>query len=178
MKKIFQTISLFALSILMLSCNQDSLQKFYVDAHENPAFVSFDMPASLLQITGDDLTEEDKAILNSVKKVNVVAIPGEDQYQDEIKNQEARLKSIFKNKDYQELMKFQSNGISVSVYFTGNEDAIDEIILYGNMEDNGFGVARVLGDKMNIAKLMDVSKKISIDPSNLPMDKLSNFTQP
>ncbi|MGB0837920.1 MAG: DUF4252 domain-containing protein [Flavobacteriaceae bacterium] len=175
MKTIKNLLSILFLGLIMISCNQDSLQKFMVDSYENENFIAFDFPASLLQADKSGLDQDEIEVYNSIKKVNVVALQFENTDQQFFNSQEDRLKKIFKDSAYQELMKFNTQGMAVSVYFTGNEDAIDEIILFGYKNGEALGVARVLGKKMDIAKIMDVANKIEIDPSSLPVDNIEAF---
>ena len=56
------------------------------------------------------------------------------------------------------------------VKFIGDVENIDELIIFGNANDRGFAVARVLGDDMNAGKLMSlqsVLKDMNFEDSNL-----------
>ena len=46
------------------------------------------------------------------------------------------------------------------VKFLGDVDKIDELILFGNATDQGFLIARILGDDMNAGKLMSLQSVI------------------
>ena len=168
--KTYKLILVAVFSIFLLSsCQQDSLQKYFIDAHENPDFIAFDFPASLLKADQSGLTPEEQAVYASIKKVNMVAMKYSQDKASDFDQQEARLKNIMKTTNYTEMMKFNTNGMAVGVYILGDESALDEVVLYGYKDGEALGVARILGEKMDVAKLMDLSSKIKIDPSNLPM---------
>ena len=101
-----------------------------------------------------------KSTLKSIRKVNVVALPikgNEDNYETE-KN---KLKNIFKdNKEYKSLMSMKAKGMKVNLYYTGDTDSIDEVIAFGYGEKAGVGVARLLGDNMNPAKIIEMMNNI------------------
>jgi len=171
--KTYQLLLASVFSIFLLSsCQQDSLQQYFVDAHENSDFMAFDFPASLLRADQSGLSPEEQAIYASIKKVNMVAMKYSQENSSDFDQQELRLKDIMKNTSYTEMMKFNTNGMAVGVYILGDESALDEIVLYGYKDKEILGVARIIGDKMDVAKLMDLSSKIDIDPSNLPMGDL------
>jgi hypothetical protein len=57
-----------------------------------------------------------------------------------------------------------------SVKFIGEEDRIDELIIFGNANDKGFAIIRVLGDDMSankVAKLYSALDTASIDESQI-----------
>jgi hypothetical protein len=64
-------------------------------------------------------------------------------------------------------MKFNQNGMNAKVLYLGEEDAIDEIIIYGEDYEKGFGVARVLGNQMNPQKLIEMLKTVDNDMINV-----------
>lgn len=41
-----------------------------------------------------------------------------------------------------------------SIKYLGDEDAIDEVVVYGDNDEKGFLLVRILGDNMNPAKLV------------------------
>ena len=47
-----------------------------------------------------------------------------------------------------------------ALYFTGEEDAIDEIVAFGYDSERGMGVARILGKDMNPQKIMELIKSM------------------
>ena len=68
--------SILALGILFLlgSCSStQSLQEYYVDNYENPNFISFDVPTSVLNLEEVDLSATQKEAIGSLKKLNILA---------------------------------------------------------------------------------------------------------
>ena len=67
-------------------------------------------------------------------------------------------------------MKYGGADKKAELYFTGKDDAIDELIVYGYDNDRGLGVARVLGKDMNPQKIMKMMKSFGngdVDVSGL-----------
>ena len=67
-------------------------------------------------------------------------------------------------------MKYGGGTRKAALYFTGEDDAIDELIVYGYDDSKGLGVARVLGEDMNPAEIMEMMKSLKkedIDASGL-----------
>lgn len=54
----------------------------------------------------------------------------------------------------------------------GEEDSIDEIIIYGNDEDKGFALARILGDDMNVGEIVKLAKSVGSGDVNVNMNSL------
>ena len=46
------------------------------------------------------------------------------------------------------------------VKYLGDEDAIDEVVIYGDSRENGFAVIRVLGKNMNPAYFVQLLRAI------------------
>ncbi|GAA4242673.1 hypothetical protein GCM10022292_13940 [Winogradskyella damuponensis] len=141
------------------SCNQEaSLQTYYVDNELKPGFASFDVPTSLVNVEDVDMTEEQKEAYDSVDKLNVLTYMKEDTDASEYKLELEKVNTILKNPKYEELIRGgnTTDGKFV-VKFLGEIDQIDELIIFGNIEDKGFMIARILGDNMNAGKLMTLS---------------------
>lgn len=159
-------LGIFLLGLGVLSCNNEpSIQEYYVENQEDSKFVAIDIPTSLLA-NNEELNEEQLATLKTVKKVNVLAYPleeGAEEYQVE-KNQ---LQEILKNEKYQLLMKYGSGERKAEIYFTGDEDAIDEFILFGFDDSRGMGLARVLGEDMSPEKLIELLRSLEKGDVNL-----------
>jgi len=62
-------------ALTLFSCsNEKSLQRYLVDRQDDDSFLKIDIAASLLQTDNNSLSQEEKDILETVKKINVVAI--------------------------------------------------------------------------------------------------------
>lgn len=147
---------IFLILILTLAgcSNESSLQKYFVEKTESADFIAVDISPDILNADATQLSDEQKKALKTFKKMNILAFKRNETNQEKFKTENAKLKEILKNEKYQELMKFGSGKSGAAVYFTGNEDAIEEFILYGTQSETGFAVVRVLGDKMNPENFM------------------------
>ncbi|UAB83592.1 DUF4252 domain-containing protein [Zunongwangia sp. SCSIO 43204] len=164
--KIIKTISFIAISLLMLACNNEkTLQKYYVENQEDSKFISLDIPTSLFA-KADNLDEDQRATLESVRKINVLAYPLNEE-NETFDAEKAELEKILSNDEYQLLMKYGSNERKGALYFTGEEDAIDEIVAFGYDNERGMGVARILGKDMNPQKIMELVKSLDADDINV-----------
>lgn len=138
----------------MSACSStQSLQEYYVDNADNPNFLSVDLPTSLLDIKKDEMSEEQQQTLQSLKKLNVLAFKKTDSNIQEFQTEKAKVKAILKNKRFNELMKMNTSFGRATISYLGEDDAIDEIIIYGDSDDKGFMLVRVLGDNMNPANM-------------------------
>jgi hypothetical protein len=171
------TYSIFLLLLLVCtSCtNEPSLQKYFVENTENQNFLALDISPSILNIEKKNLTEEQQTALASFEKMNILAFKLNDKNKALYKTENTKLTKILKDDKYQQLMKFSSGSSAASVSFIGDDEHIDEFILYTNRKDNGFAVVRVLGTDMNannIISLMQIIQK-----SNLDMEQLKPLQQ-
>ena len=64
---------------------------------------------------------------------------------------------------------------SISLSFVGDENHIDEFILYANQKENGFAVVRILGKDMNPTGVMTLMSLLQ--KSNIDMDQLKPLQQ-
>jgi len=148
-------ILIFTLLIALASCSSDkSLQEYYVDNSENSNFLAIDLPASMLNIEKTELKATEKKTFNSLKKLNVLAFKKTDDNEVEYEIEKTKVKSILKNKKYVDIMKLNTPYGKGVIKYLGEEDAIDEVIIYGNDEKKGFAIIRVLGKNMNPAHLV------------------------
>jgi hypothetical protein len=158
-------------SMLLLSCNSEpSLQKYFVEKSEDKDFVALDVSPNIINVDKTKLTPEQKTALESFEKMNILAFKLDGKNQAEYKVESEKLTQILKGEDYQELMKVGSGKDGASISFVGDEDNIDEFILFGKKKDNGFAVVRILGNDMNPNNIMNM---ISIlQNANIDMEQL------
>jgi len=161
---------------MVTSCkNEKTLQGYLVESQEKTGFITIDIPTSILQLKNNDVSEDVKTTLKSIRKVNVVALPikgNEEAYETE----KATIKNIFtNNKEYKTLMSLKAKGMHIKLYYTGNTDSIDEVIAFGYGKKAGVGVARLLGDNMNPAKIIAMMNNVKIDDDNLNLAQLENL---
>lgn len=152
--KNFKFILVFV-GLIFISCdNETTLQEYYVENQSNQQFFSLDIPASLLTGANSSLDAEQKATLQSIRKVNLLGYSMNDENKESYEEEKAKLASILKDDKYQTLMRYGGGARSAQLYYTGEEDAIEELIIFGTDEEKGFGVARVLGNDMNPEALL------------------------
>ncbi|RAR47149.1 DUF4252 domain-containing protein [Flavobacterium lacus] len=167
MKKIVLTLLL----VSFIACEKEpSLQKYFVEKTESTDFISIDMSTSMLNIKPEVLSLEQQEALKSFKKMNVLAFKLTEKNKTKFDGEQTKVKEILKDEKYQELMKFGSGKEGAAVYFVGKDDAIEEFVLYGSKDENGFAVVRVLGDKMNpedFMTLLSALQKSDIDREQL-----------
>lgn len=160
MKKVVKSIVVL-MAVLLGSCaSQQSLQEYYVDNKENPNFIALDIPASILKMEEVDLTSGQKEAMESLKKFNLLAFRKTDANAADYKLEKAKVKEILKNDDFVELMKINSQYGKGVVKYLGDENAIDEVIIYGASDEKGFALVRVLGKDMNPAHIVQLMQAI------------------
>jgi len=131
-----------------------------VDRAENPNFLSLDLPASILKMDAVELTPVQKEAVESLRKFNLLAFRKNADNGSEYELEKKKVKEILKGDTFVELMKIKSKYGNGVVKYLGNEDAIDEVIIYGDSDDKGFAVVRVLGKDMNPAHIIQLMQAI------------------
>jgi len=168
----FKLLFTLVLTIALFSCNNEqSLQKYYVENQEDADFLALDIPTSMFT-NSSSFEAEKKETMESIKKINVLALKKEENPA-KFEGEKVKLDEIFKNEDYQLLMKYGGGNRKAALYFTGEEDAIDELIVYGYDDEKGLGVARVLGENMNPQKIMELMK--SLDGDNIDIEGIKGL---
>lgn len=156
---LIKKLSILAIILIVAACqNEKSIQEFYVENQEDADYMALDVPTSMFANL-DSMDAEKRKTMESIKKINVLALRA-DQHPEKFKKEKAELDEIFTNEKYQLLMKYGGGNRKAALYFTGKDDAIDELIVYGYDESKGLGVARVLGDDMNPAEIMEMMKSL------------------
>lgn len=158
-------------SLFLTSCNsKPTLQSYFVENSEKKDFIVLDVAPSIINVDKTKLSVEQKTALASFDKMNVLAFKLDKNNKPEFESESKKVTEILKGKEYQELMKFGSGKDAASISFVGDENHINEFILYGKKENNGFAVVRILGKDMNPNNIMNI---ISIlKSSNVDMDQL------
>ena len=172
MKKAVIVLSVLA---IFISCNQQkTIQTYIVEKQDKPGFMSVDLPMSLIQLNTDKAPLEVKEAYGSIKKVNVLGLPyinNNEAYEIEKK----AILSILNNSTlYKNLMKMDMNGMRISIYYNGDANDINEVIVFGYSKKIGVGVARVIGNHMNPTKITQMAEYLKIDPNQL---NLQQFVQ-
>lgn len=175
MKPIYILGAIF--SMLLTSCKTEpSLQKYFVEKTENKNFIAVDVSPSILNLDVAKLNAEEKEALASFDKMNILAFKVDDTNKADFAAEKIKVKEILKDENYQELMKVNlgpSGGGSLS--FVGDENHIDEFILYANQKETGFAVVRILGKDMDPTGVMTLMSLLQ--KSNIDMDQLKPLQQ-
>jgi hypothetical protein len=170
MKKLI-LLPVFAFLMLAVSCqNKMTLQKYFVEKSESLDFISFDISAGILNVATEKLNPEEKKAIESIKKLNVLAFKIKETNADLYENELKTVNEIFEDESYVELMQAYKGKDGGSAYYLGEDDAIDEFILFGNMKTNGFIIVRVLGKDMSPEMLMPLLS--AIKSSDVDQDAL------
>ena len=160
------TVLFFTLMIGSCSSEQ-SLQEYFISNAENSNFISFDVPASLLNLEKVELTQDQKEAVSSLKKLNVLAFTKNDANTAEFEVEKQKVKAILTNAAYSELMTMNTSFGKATIQVKGDDDTLDELIIYGNNTDKGFVLIRVLGDNMNPASLMQAIQAMQHSDMNI-----------
>lgn len=169
MKKLTTICSLIFLVFFASSCkNEKSLQSYLVDTSGKDGFYTGDIPVSSVLSAKADVSDNVKKTMKSIKKINVAFLPKTDDNTALYETEKVKLKNIFTdNDDYKSLMSMKMQGMNVNVYYTGNTDSIDEVVAFGYGDKNGVGVARLLGENMNPADIIEMLNSVKMDGSSL-----------
>lgn len=171
MKTVYKYIVIATIGVVMASCdNGQSLQQYFVDGSNNPEFITFDVSSNVLSVAEEELTSKQKETLHSIRKLNILALKLDENNQGLYKEEKEKIKKILSDDSYQELMRFNTGKARGVVKFLGEDDAIDEVILYGSDDSKGFALLRILGDNMNIenvGQLVEVVQKGTLNQSQL-----------
>jgi hypothetical protein len=90
-----------------------------------------------------------------------------DKNQTDFSTERQEVNLILKNEKYQQLMKFGSGKEGASISYVGEDNHINEFILYGNKKDAGFAIVRILGKDMNPNNIMTLISIMKDSKMNL-----------
>ena len=162
--------------LLTTACDTNpSLQKYYVDSKENSEFISIDLPSSILQLKDTDVSQDIKNTLETIKKVNFLALQLNESNKDLYSSEKQKVKDILKNPKYKQLMRVNMGNGNVSVNYLGEEDAIDEVIIFGSDNEKGFAVVRVIGENMNPANILKLTQELKMDGDSDQLKQLGGL---
>lgn len=167
-------IPLIMAVLALASCsNEKSLQKYLVDKQDDDKFLKVDVATSLLKSNDNSFTDEENEILETVKKVNVVAYKIVDGNMAEYEAEKTKLANIVSQEKYKTLVKYGSKSRGATLKYLGEEDAIDEVIVFASDNEQGFAVFRLLGKDMRPDQMIKLMN--SIDNGDLDISKLSGI---
>jgi len=176
MKNLKQISLLLVAFIFLVSCeNEASIQQFYVDSEENTNYLMLDIPTSIITLP-ESASAEAKQAYESINKVNLLAFKINESNKVDYEKEKAKVKKILKNDIYTELMRMNSNGTKIVAKYIGTEDSIEEMILYAQDNNQGFALARVLGEDMKPENMMVLLNSIKdIDKDSKVFGQVEKF---
>ena len=177
MKKLTTICALVFLVVFASSCkNEKSLQSYLVNASNKEGFLTGDLPVSSVLSPKANVSDDVKETIKSIKKINVAFLRKTSDNETAYETEKATLKNIFSdNSDYKSLMSMKAKGMNVKVYYSGDTDAIDEVIAFGYSKEAGVGVARLLGEDMNPAKIIEMMNSVKMDENNESLESFAKM---
>ena len=178
MKRTIKSIIVTVLAAFFLvGCNNGStLQQYFVDHQETKNFITQDLPISMLKIDETNLTPKQKEALKSVKRLNFLGYKIDETNTAVYETELSKVEAILTKETYNELADFNYQGAKVSMKYIGDDDEADEVVLFGNSKEMGFGVVRILGDDMTPDKIISLAglmEKNNVDTSQF--NDIMNF---
>ncbi len=163
--------------VALTSCNQgETLQSYYVANQETQDFVSVDLPTSFVQVDKTNFTEEQKEAYKSIDKLNMLLFAANENNQETYKLELAKVRTILADEKYEELFRGSITDGKIVIKYIGTENSIDELIIFANTSDRGFGIARILGDDMEPNKIItlgDALKNVNFEETQI--QEFTNF---
>ncbi|WP_372792467.1 DUF4252 domain-containing protein [Lutibacter sp.] len=167
---------IIVVALLTIACDTNpSLQKYYVDSKENSEFISIDLPSSILQLKDTNVAEDIKNTLETIKKVNFLALQLNETNKELYSSEKEKVKAILKNPKYKQLMRMNMGNGNVTVNYLGEEDAIDEVVIFGSDNEKGFAVVRVIGENMNPANILKLTQELKMDENSDQLKQLGGL---
>ena len=164
------------ITLITNACDSNpSLQKYYVNSKENSEFISIDLPSSILQLKDTEVSEDIKNTLETIKKVNFLALQLSNTNKELYSSEKEKVNRILKNPKYKQLMRINLGKSNVSVHYLGEEDAIDEVIIFGSDNEKGFAIVRVIGENMNPANILKLTQKIKMNENSGQLKQLNGL---
>ncbi|MGB0788704.1 MAG: DUF4252 domain-containing protein [Marinirhabdus sp.] len=161
-----------ALVLVLLACascsSEKSLQKYLVEKQDDPNFVKVDVATSLFENATTTMGEDEKEVLKTLKKINIVAYPIENGNVAAYKLQKDEALQVLSQEKYKMLMKMGSNKQGLTLKYLGEDDSIDELIVFGNDNKRGFAIFRLLGENMEPEKLVAAIQGMDMSEIELP----------
>lgn len=170
MKNLVKLLCVVLVTTLFSCSSEPSLQRYFVDHQGDNDFLAVDLPSSLVDTENAKLTPEEKEAIKSIKKVNVLALPLKGDAANRFEDEKSTIDKILSEDKYETLMRFGSDGTKAVLKFQGDEDDIDEVVVFASNKEKGLALVRVLGDNMrpaNMVKLMNAIEKGDVDLNGL-----------
>jgi len=161
MKTFVKITMILLVAIAFTGCsNEQSLQKYLVDKQSDSQFIKIDLPTSLILTDDIELSVDQLEVLETIKKINIVAFPIKGESLESFNLEKDKIINLLAQEKYQTLLRFGSNKTSASLKYVGEEDAIDELIVFVADEERGFAIFRLLGNDMDPEKMIKLMKSV------------------
>jgi hypothetical protein len=165
MKMMLTKIGIAMGLLLFIACNSEpSLQRYFVDSSEDPAFQNLSLNPNSLIKNSASLSEEEKKQLNNITKLNILMLKSSDE-NDKFSTEVQKVTSILKQEQYKSLFNAGDTKKQMEVLYVGETDQIKEFIMFGKDPKMGFVLVRILGDDLspnNLYKIMKMGEKMDI----------------
>jgi hypothetical protein len=174
MKKIYITLGI--LLMVLSGCNNGpSLQKYFISKQDNANFLSLDVPTSIISLK-EGASNENIETLRSIKKVNLLMFKLNEENKTAFEEEKSEALKVLTNKKLNELMRANHEGTQLRVVYIGDEETVDEFIVFAANDEAGFGLARVLGNQMEPHKIMALLKDFDqMDKENPIFSQIEGF---
>lgn len=150
--------------ILTISCKkEETLQKFMVENQERNDIIAFDISSDVLALKENSNNSENAEVLKTIKNASIIAYQIDSTNKTSYNQDVEKLNQVLKNKKYNELMRMGKGQNGVKVYTIGDENALDEVILYAKDEKKGWAIVRVTGKNMSPDKIMSLMNDIQLN---------------
>ena len=168
---------MFSLFVLMSCETKPSLQTYFVDHQETPTFISMDVPISFLGVNDIQVTKAQKEAIASIDKLNMLGYSLKSGSLDVYNEEVTKIKALLNAENYNELLRLGNpKEGKIKITYTGSDEAIDELVIFGESKEFGFAIIRVLGDDMNVSKIMELGPIINkLDTKEMNVDGFLDF---
>jgi hypothetical protein len=175
MKTFPSLLVLLLVAIGMTSCSdKNSLHNYILDHAEITGYSSSTIPMSLLRQENMQLTKKQEEALDAVDRINLLLYRKSPNNSADYTTERNKLKTILKQKKYEELINLGNKGV---IKYVGTDDSIDEIVVFLSDKEMGFAITRIIGDDMTLEKFMELYKMTEQRdiPLNFNLGSLSSF---
>lgn len=155
---------LFFSGLLLFSCQKeedDTLQEYMYHKSKAHDYMSVDFnPSMFASPDAANLSNNERKALEGIEKLNVVAYHKDSIAPEFYKSETTKIKKLLSDPQYQELIHVSSGKDGGSVSFVGDENQIDELVIFGKHHENGFAIIRVIGDDMQPETVLALLKVV------------------
>ncbi len=152
-----------SLFLLMISCQKEqTLQKYYVDSQREESFMHMDISTNMIFDNLGEISAEKREKLKSFKKINVLTLPIDGGNQKFYQEEKEKVLSILERSEYKKLLGLKYSGAKLLLYYTGEPEAIKEVVLMTYAKEKGFTLVRLIGKDLNanlIAEILTLAKE-------------------